>query len=794
SKAIISTKDQGANFFTEDLTNSKITSPSSVAFINDNNGVQALLVGGLKSTAKGPSPIAVADSDTDGKLSDWRPFGRGLPNVLATALSYNPLADVLAVGAVGRGVWALFDVTSYFRQATTLQFGLADNNSKPSARHLVDGTSSTGTFVRALNKYGTGILTIAGKATYTGGTTIWDGALQLGKGGKSGSIRGDVSFCDTGASCNAGTDKFLAFNRTDTYTFGGVISGPGQVLQNGVGTTVLNGVSTYTGPTWVNRGTLRVNGSIVSPVVVNNGGTLGGSGSVGATTLGFGGMFAPGNSIGTTTVNGNLTLGPGASYEAEVNAKGQSDKIVVNGTVNLTGATLRVLATAGGYRRKTKYVIIDNDGNDAINGRFADASTNSIFLASSLNYKAGASGNNVVLTITHLPFSSAARTRNQTAVADALDNGAFGPLAAAIFFQTPQGARQAFDALSGEIHATVAGTLADDSRYVREAILGRLMQAGYSNAAGQPAALGASGPDVASLDDQAMALGYDDKSLSVAPPHSSVAFWTRAYGAWADFSGDGNAATADRDLGGFVSGMDASIGGSWRIGLATGASFSNVKVEARNSSADVDSFDLAGYLGGMAGGFALRGGGAWSWSNIDTSRAVIFPGFFERQNASYDADTGQLFGEIAYPTQMGRVALEPFAGLAYVSIDTDRFKEHGGALASLRGSADEDVGYSTLGVRAASMAYWDTMQVVPHISLAWQHAFSDVTPDAALAFVSTGTGFTVYGVPVAEDSALIDAGVDFALGPNTTAGVSYSGQFGDGVSDNGVKGRLTWLF
>jgi uncharacterized protein with beta-barrel porin domain len=33
-----------------------------------------------------------------------------------------------------------------------------------------------------------------------------------------------------------------------------------------------------------------------------------------------------------------------------------------------------------------------------------------------------------------------------------------------------------------------------------------------------------------------------------------------------------------------------------------------------------------------------------------------------------------------------------------------------------------------------------------------------------------------------------------SLGLNATAGVSYSGQFGDGVADNAVKGRLTWLF
>ncbi|MEZ5827222.1 MAG: autotransporter domain-containing protein [Hyphomicrobiales bacterium] len=143
---------------------------------------------------------------------------------------------------------------------------------------------------------------------------------------------------------------------------------------------------------------------------------------------------------------------------------------------------------------------------------------------------------------------------------------------------------------------------------------------------------------------------------------------------------------------------------------------------------------------------------------------------------------------------MWDLALEPFAGLAYVSIDTDRFKEHGGALASLRGSSEEDVGYSTVGVRAAMVTQWGGMAITPNLSVAWLHAFNDLTPDAGLAFASTGIGFTVYGVPLAEDTALIDAGLDFALGENATAGVSYSGQFGDGVTDNAVKGRFTWLF
>jgi outer membrane autotransporter protein len=283
----------------------------------------------------------------------------------------------------------------------------------------------------------------------------------------------------------------------------------------------------------------------------------------------------------------------------------------------------------------------------------------------------------------------------------------------------------------------------------------------------------------------------------LAPPPAAgpgLAFWTRAYGAWGDFDHSKNAANAERDLGGFVSGLDARVGGTWRAGLGAGYSQANVSVADRHSAAGVESFHLAGYAGGMAGPLALRGGGAWTWNDIDTSRLVIFPGFFEREKASYDGDTGQLFGEIAYPMAMGRTALEPFAGLAYVSIDTGSFKENG-ALAGLRGSGtDQDVGYSTLGLRAAATMAWNSVTVTPHVSAAWQHAFDDLTPGAALAFASTGIGFDVTGVPLAEDTALIEAGLNLALGLNTTAGISYSGQFGDGVQDNAVKGRLTWLF
>jgi autotransporter-associated beta strand protein len=166
------TANTGTSFsdLTPNLTALTISRPMSVEFIS-NNGVNALLVGGLVSVATAQSPIAVADSDAGGTLSNWRAFGFGLPNTIVGQLSYNPAVDVLAVGLFGRGAWLLYDVTSYFPSATVLRFGLADNDSMPDASILTGN--------RPLEKMGTGTLTLTGTASYTGSTTVNAGTLRV---------------------------------------------------------------------------------------------------------------------------------------------------------------------------------------------------------------------------------------------------------------------------------------------------------------------------------------------------------------------------------------------------------------------------------------------------------------------------------------------------------------------------------------------------------------------------------------------------------------------------------------
>ena len=66
-------------------------------------------------------------------------------------------------------------------------------------------------------------------------------------GARPGAVAGNIT--DNGA---------LIFNRSDTLTYAGVVSGTGTVTQAGAGTTILTGANTYTGGTTVSAGTLQI--------------------------------------------------------------------------------------------------------------------------------------------------------------------------------------------------------------------------------------------------------------------------------------------------------------------------------------------------------------------------------------------------------------------------------------------------------------------------------------------------------------------------------------------------------
>ena len=198
-----------------------------------------------------------------------------------------------------------------------------------------------------------GILTLTGNNTYTGGTTVTAGALQIGNGGTTGSLVGDL--VNNGA--------LVAFQRSDAINFAGVVSGIGTLSQQGPGTLTLTGANTYTGVTSVTAGTLLINGNqtaATGAVSVAPGATLGGTGTTGGTvTVADGGHLAPGAGPGTLTTGG-LVLSPGALLDYELTTPGvvggaTNDLTVVNGNLVLDGVLNISGAFAPGTYRLMNY-------------------------------------------------------------------------------------------------------------------------------------------------------------------------------------------------------------------------------------------------------------------------------------------------------------------------------------------------------------------------------------------------------------------------------------------------------
>ena len=617
-----------------------------------------------------------------------------------------------------------------------------------------------------LTLQGSGTLVLAGDDTFTGGVNVQGGAL-----GVTGSLLGPLS-----------VSPGAAFVLGDTGVFTGVLTNNGGVDNEGVMTGTFAGSGAFT-----------------------NFGFLSGVGDFGSLDLRPGSTIALGNSIGAIHVADNLTVAAGATYQVKV-AEDSADQIEVGGIATLSGGAVAASMLGASLEVGHAYPILVAAGG--VNGAFDNVSIDNLpFLQPLLSYDA----DDVFLTLARngVSYASLATTPNQVAVADAAGAGPAGSgLDLALDVQSATGAPRAFDALSGEVYASAETAMLNDSLYLREALLARMRQASFADAFGPTAALGSGGPTTTAYGDDlgsppaASALtnaGGGKPTIAPGVPPAAVPAtyaWIQAIDSWGRIGGDGDAAAASRSLGGLFAGVDRRFDSHWLAGVAGGYTDSSVSVSDRGSAADIGAAHLAGYVAASFGPWSLRSAAAASFSALDATRSLAFPGFAETASARYDAVTAQVFSEASYRMTLGKIVAEPFGGLAFARLNVDGFAENGGGVAALSGSANHlDIGYSTLGGRAAvDYLLANGTALTPRVSVAWQHALGSLTPTETLTFQSTSETFAVAGLPIARDTALFESGLDLRLSPRAEVGLSYSGQYGDRVMSNSIKGNLTWLF
>ncbi|WP_312428257.1 autotransporter domain-containing protein [Achromobacter sp.] len=631
-------------------------------------------------------------------------------------------------------------------------------------------------------------------------------------------------FLNAGAiTFGAGTGKVL-FNFTGpAVTYAGTFSGAGD-LRVAAGDVVLTGNSTsnvnplLNPRIFVDGGSLTVNGVLPGAIAVASGARLSGGGTVGATTLSSDAILAPGG-LRALTVNGDLTFSPNAVLQVMAAADGKSGRVAVNGAATLTGATVQVAAAPGNYAEFTTYDILRASGT--FNGtRFTGVSADLAYLTPSLSYSANDQDAQLTLTRKQVPpgtnavspvqpepgitapppqpnpvdaqptrpirFADLVSGRNAIAIANAIDSMPADNEVYRHALSLPNGAPQSFfSALSGESHASAIGALQGAGGQARSVPLAHLRaNLGAGLRAGLPtASVGTS--DVA-------------PASSVLPTSAAQPAWAELVGNWQRFGASKDTSEVRVHTGGVFAGADGAIGSGGRLGGAVGYTDSKLRTNGVDGKTDIASYSAIVYGGKAfdagAGKLNLLLGGSYTWHDINSKRRIAMGGLDQTLRADYAGNTTQLFTELGYAMAAGHsLSVEPYAGLAWANLRSRAFQESGGSAALSGASQSNQTTTTTLGARARQALTWDKFEGSITAGAGWRHAFGDLNPTTKMAF-DAGNAFTVAGAPIARNAALLEAGLETAMGRSGTVGLSYAGQFGSDTQDHSATLAARWAF
>lgn len=606
----------------------------------------------------------------------------------------------------------------------------------------------------SLAKFGTGTLVLSGANSFTGLTQISGGTVRLG----ADNVIADSSvvFVDQGATFDLANHREtvgglggagsvllgsggLTINQAGTTQFDGAITGSGSLTLAGAGQFILAGNSTFTGPVNVNGGTLSVNGSIAAAMSVRAGAVFGGNGTIGSLSMLSGGTLSPGGmpgaSLGHLTVHGDLNFAAGSIYSVNVTPMA-SDSVSVTGNVTIAGGTVQVLADGTAYSPITRYTILTAGGT--VSGKFSDVTSNLAFLTPTLQYTP--TGVLLNLRRNDIDFQQVASGGNQSAVAGALQSLGSGSLYDAILSQSADGARQAYNALSGEVYASSAAALLSDRKRLQDAMCSNQLR------------------------------------------QDGLSFWADAGRGWGSFdSSNRGSASASTDTHDLLNGLNLRRG-PFAATVAGGRIADRLEIGSRSSEAKSRSWILGGQLSyGTATGPQALIGGNYDWHKVRTTRSINFPGFADTVTSRRDGRGYHLFGELGYAVVAKAITAEPFVGLQRDRLALDATSETGGMSALDVRSRTFGLTTTDIGLKLSTTANFGWARFTPRATVGWQHVTGGRVGHMIAGFHAGGSDFATAGAALSKDAAVAGMDLNFDLkGAKIVA--SYAGVLG-GSSD-----------
>ena len=637
----------------------------------------------------------------------------------------------------------------------------------------------------SFTKDGAGELTLTADNSYSGGTTISGGTLQLGNGGTTGSIVGDVT--DNGT---------LVFNRSGAKkTFAGVISGSGELVKMGSDTLVLTANNTYGGGTIINEGTLVAGVPNAAQAISN--------------ALGVGDVFLNGGTLRTPSLDplvinipGNYTQGPGGTLALGIGGLdgSQYDHVQVAGKASLNGTlavsslnnfrpanlnAFEVLSTGG--RRSGEFSTIDDSLNNNPNLQRIDIyAPNGVALVYVATGPGPGPSPPPGPTPTPPPGPTPTPVPTPPPIPDVIPEplppvDPNKPLLLSFLLKVLNPTAEQLTSLF-EIPFSGANT----QRFNLDNRFAEIQRGltGFVSPLPQP------GPGKGTV------FQKDGKTVSQPPvfqsgPQNRWGVWVNGWGDFVSVDDDNFAKGYNFTTGGGSVGIDYRITDSLAVGIF--GSYAHTWTDLKPGDVDVNTGRGGLYATYWNKGFYINGAVYGGHNSYDTSRQQLIRGMANGSTSGYEFST---FSEAGYDFHFGNSSVGPLASLQYTNVHVDGYSERGSFLLLNIHSDSEESLRTDLGVQASYAWQIGKVLVIPNVQAFWEHEYKySALPITFSAANFPGVTATAFGPNEGHDSAIINAGVGAQWTPRISTFVGYQGQLGrSNYEANGVTGTFSFSF
>ncbi len=577
---------------------------------------------------------------------------------------------------------------------------------------------------------------------------------------------------------------------------------------------------------FLDLGTLTVNGIFAPSRLTVAGGLLTGTGSLlttatsGAGLLVNGGVLSPGNgaaTAGTMAITGNTAFALAGLYGVDLASASLADRINITGQLQLGGG-LAVNALAGYIPTFGTQWTIAN-ASAGVTGSFGTIGSN---LPGVLRPQVSTSGNNVILSIIALPYAAAGtyESPEQIEVATTLDqirNMAGGYAALSSLFNsldvTPTGALDDMMEALTPLNSFAAQGLAQSmTGLVTSSIVDRSDQLsdGFGHgfdASGASAMLNASALQASADPFDAMMMGAtavvaaQEAAAETAQKAASIKL-REGWGGFFDISAllsSGYETTpfaGDADLTGTTGtlGLDYGFSDGSFAGFSFSYGTSEADLAVPQQTAEADSWGVTVYGGVHEGSSFLNGYLGYSGQTYDLSRVVPLMLGAQTLVATPDGETWSAGAKMGFDLASGSGTFTPYAAIDAKWISIDSYAETGGSAAMAFDKVDTALIDARIGLEYAGVFETGGGVLRPKLGLAWVidvQSDDNVLNTAFAAFPAAPLTF----VGSERDSGWVEyeAGLEYEASSFGVA-LTYTGGDNGVLSYNQLSGRVSFAW